>query len=90
MNRAMVLDFAHPAEHEPWLGYDEADVRDVLEKFSILGDAAVKSAIVYERLHKNRPAVVEYDKEAYEPAPKTQQPAAAQPSVPAAPTGTAA
>jgi hypothetical protein len=63
MKRDMVVNYVHPAEHEPWLGYDNMDVRDVLEKFSLMGPDAIDRAVVYEKAHKNRPAVVEYDAE---------------------------
>jgi hypothetical protein len=71
MNRQSILEFVHPAEHEPWLGYDDADVRDVLEKLAILSDPQVSDAIAYESAHKARPAVTEWDRESYE-GPQSQ------------------
>jgi hypothetical protein len=68
MNRPLIIDFISPAEREPWMSYDEYDVRMVLEKFSIISDAAVADALAYERAHKNRPAITEWDRSIYEGA----------------------
>jgi hypothetical protein len=68
MNRPLIIDFVSPAEREPWMNYDEYDIRMVLEKFSLLSDAAVADAIAYERAHKTRPAILEWDRSIYEGA----------------------
>lgn len=63
MRREQILNFVHPAEREPWAGYNNMDVNGIAEKFLILSDIQVEEAKVYERAHANRPAVVEWDKE---------------------------
>ncbi len=66
MARTPILDFVSPKEREPFEGFDQMEVRQILEKFSVLSDPAVKDAIEYEKIHKNRPAVVDYDRGIYE------------------------
>ena len=82
MNRSQIIAFVTPAEKEPWSGYDEASIGDILEKFSILSDAAVAEAKMYEANHRARPIIMEYDRATYEP---TQEPEGAAPAQPASP-----
>jgi hypothetical protein len=73
MSRADIVDFVSVREREPFDGFDQWDVRQILEKFSVSSDPLVKDAIAYEREHKNRPAIVEWDRGIYEG--EIQQPA---------------
>lgn len=66
MSRRPILDFVSATQREPWEGYDQLDVRQIIEHFSVIPDRSVEDAIRYEREHKNRPAIVEYDREVYE------------------------
>lgn len=72
MLRSTIIDFVSPAEREPFSGYDQMSVGEILEKFAVISDPAVSDALAYEKAHKNRPAIVEYEREIYE----HQQPAA--------------
>lgn len=71
MNRQGIVEFVTPAEREPFPDYDEKSTREVLDKFTVLSAPAIADAIAYEKAHKNRVAIVEYD-ETYEPA-QTQE-----------------
>lgn len=66
LNRAGIVHFISPAEREPWPEYDQRSVQEIVEKFSILSDPAVDDAIAYERAHKNRPMIAEWDRESFE------------------------
>ena len=66
LNRRVIVDYVSPAEREPWEDYDSKDVREILEKFSVVPDSAVADAIAYERSLKNRDAITTYDREVYE------------------------
>jgi hypothetical protein len=41
-------------------------VREICDKFMISSPPVVADAISYERAHKARPAIVEFDRETYE------------------------
>jgi hypothetical protein len=71
--RAQILDFVGPAQQEPFAGYDNMEVRGIIEKFSVMPDPAVQDAIRYEKAHKNRPAIVEYDRSIYEGAHEPEE-----------------
>jgi hypothetical protein len=71
MNRTQITSFVAPSEKEPFEGYDSMGVNEILEKFSILSDAQVEEAIIYETNHRQRPAILEYDRATYE---KTDSP----------------
>jgi hypothetical protein len=68
MRRQPILDFVSAREREPFQGYDQMEIRQILEKFSVLPDPSVADAVAYEREHKKRPAITEYDRDVYEPA----------------------
>lgn len=67
MNRRVIVEYTPPIEREPWLGYSELGVGEVLAKMAVLSDSAVQEVINYERLHRKRPAVITFEKEVYEP-----------------------
>jgi hypothetical protein len=77
MNRAEIVDFVAPSEREPWVGYDEDGLREILEKLDVLDDNSVQEAIVYEFNHKNRPAIITFEKDAYRGEAETEAAAAA-------------
>lgn len=77
LNRSQIVDYVAPAEREPWEGYDILSVTDVLDKFAISSDSFVKDSIAYERAHKNREAIVGYDREIYEGSDKPKTAGAA-------------
>lgn len=64
MKRSSILDYQAPIEREPWTGYDELAVREVLSKLDVLGEDAVKEVQAYEFAHRKRPAILSYEKEA--------------------------
>lgn len=66
MNRESIIDYVAPSEREPFSGYSDMGVRDILEKMSILDDQAVQDIIVYEMHHSKRPAIIEFEPETYE------------------------
>lgn len=66
MNRGMVVHFTAPVEREPFVGYDEMHVREVLSKLAILSDRDVQDVINYELAHRRRPAIVQYEREEVE------------------------
>lgn len=63
MRRPMITGFVHPAEREPFLGFDGMDVTAIWEKFELFPDSQVNDAKAYERAHQNRPAIVEWERE---------------------------
>ena len=67
LRRLAILNYVAPSEREPWEGFTNAGVRDILEKFSIMSDKAVQEAIVYEMGHNKRPAIISYERDLYEP-----------------------
>lgn len=69
MNRRSIVEYTAPIEREPWSGYSELGYGEVLAKMAVLSDAAVQEIINYERLHRNRPAVITFEKEIYESHP---------------------
>lgn len=89
MNRGQIIAFVTPAEKEPWASYDEASIGDILEKFSVLSDAAVAEAKMYEANHRARPIILDYDRATYEPTPEpgvaTQPESAIPPPPPVVP-----
>jgi hypothetical protein len=77
MGREMIASFVHPAEREPFLGYDGMDLRSILEKLEILPDGQVGEVKVYEAAHQNRPAIVEWERETTAQAEGIAEPAGA-------------
>lgn len=75
MNRTNITGFTTSVEREPFAGYTGMATRDILEKMAVLSEPAIQSVIVYEKGHQNRPAIVEYEREVFEP--QTAQVAAA-------------
>lgn len=63
MRREMITGFVHPSERPPFYGYDEMDLRQILDKLELLGENQIGEAKIYEAAHLNRPAVVEFEKE---------------------------
>lgn len=76
MNRDPIMDFTAPVEREPFTGYDDMGIRDVLSKMAILSDPDVADVIRYEKAHQNRPAITEYEKEEYNSPSAPSAPAA--------------
>lgn len=68
MRRDEIVSFVHPAERQPFMGYDLMDLRGILEKLEILPADQVRDAITYEKAHQNRPAIVEFESESAEVA----------------------
>lgn len=66
LKRQVILDYTPPAEREPWLGYEQLNVREVLDKMSLVGPAAVEEIRTYEAAHRKRPAILEYEADAEE------------------------
>lgn len=64
MKRGIILDFVAPIEREPWHGYDDMNVRDVLSKLDVLSPEAVAEVLTYEHAHRKRPAILSYEKDA--------------------------
>lgn len=67
LNREPIMNYVAPVEREPWVGYNEDGVREILERLSRLDDTSVQQVIVYEMNHQKRPAIISYEKETYEP-----------------------
>lgn len=65
MNRSMIVEYTAPVEREPFGGYDDMAVREILAKFAILDDRSVQEAINYETAHRKRPAIIQYEKEEF-------------------------
>jgi hypothetical protein len=65
-NRTQIVDYVHPSDREPFSGYDSWTVRQVLEKFAVTPDTVVRDALAYERAHKNRDAITEWDRATYD------------------------
>lgn len=63
MGREMIVSFVHATERQPWNGYDEMELRDILEKMEAIGADQRHDVVLYEQAHKDRPAIVEYDAE---------------------------
>ena len=66
MNRSVITGFTAPVEREPFVGYAEMGVREVLNKMAILSDPDVRDVINYELGHRRRPAIIQYEKESYD------------------------
>jgi hypothetical protein len=66
LNRGAIVDFVGPAEQEPWQGYSELGIREVIDKMAILDDATISEVIVYEMDHMRRPAIIQWERETYE------------------------
>lgn len=76
MNRSMIMDFTAPVEREPFTGYDELHIRDILAKLAVLSDRDVTDVIQYEGSRQNRPAIMQYERESYEASSAAATPAA--------------
>jgi hypothetical protein len=63
MNRETIINFVVPSEREPWNEYDQMATRDILDKLDILDPQSVQDTIVYELMHKKRPAILEFQPE---------------------------
>jgi hypothetical protein len=63
MKREQISGFVHPAEHEPFTGYTNMSVSEILDKLEIVPDIIVEEAKVYEAYHQNRVAITEFEKE---------------------------
>lgn len=78
MNREMIINYVAPSEREPFNGFNDMGVREILEKMSILDDGTNQEIIIYEMNHQKRPAVIEFEKEYEEPEvedEKSEEPA---------------
>lgn len=67
LKRARILDYTAPVEREPWQGYNDLNVREILEKLDVLSAKDVSEALSYESAHRKRPAIITYEPT---PAPK--------------------
>lgn len=63
LNRDTIIDFVAPSEREPYEGYSDQGVRDILEKMDLLDEESCRDIILYEMNHGKRPAIIEYVKE---------------------------
>lgn len=72
LNRPTIIEFVAPSEREPWHGYSEDGIREILEKMSLYEDDKIQEIITYEMHHQKRPAVLEYEAESYEPQKNEQ------------------
>lgn len=61
--RTSILEYLAPVEREPFYGYDDMGIRDVMEKLDILSPEAVQETISYEMAHRKRPAIINYERE---------------------------
>lgn len=77
LQRQVIMEHIAPAERPPFVGYNEASIRDILERMSMLDPEGVQRVIVYEMSHQRRPAIIEYDPGSYDGSPSQQVPAAA-------------
>lgn len=66
MNRSMIVDYTAPVEREPFTGYNEMGIREVLAKLAILDDRSIAEVAAYEVAHRRRPAIIQYEREVYE------------------------
>lgn len=66
LNRQVIIDYVAPAERPPFIGYDEMPVREVLEKLALVSADAVQEVISYEMAHRKRPAIITYERAAFE------------------------
>jgi hypothetical protein len=84
MNRGVITDYVSPSEREPFAGYEQMALGDILEKFSILSEPQVQEAKMYEQAHKQRPVILEYERAAFEgdPAIAAKSPAVSLPVEP--------
>lgn len=85
MNRSEIVYYVAPAEKAPFDRYDEMSIGDILEKFSILSDADIAEAKLYESNHQQRPVILEYDKTLYERTEISEPVAVESPLPPVAP-----
>lgn len=63
LNRQPIVNYVAPIERPPFHGYDDINVRDLLEKLEVLSDDAVAEVKTYEFGHGKRPAILEFEKE---------------------------
>lgn len=68
LNRQQIIDYIAPVEHEPWDGYDTASTRDITEKMDVISDPERREVIAYEKAHKGRAAIVEFEPPPSQPA----------------------
>lgn len=66
LNRPSIIEFVAPSEREPWHGYSEDGIREILDKMSIFEDDRIQEIITYEMNHAKRPAILEYEPESYD------------------------
>jgi hypothetical protein len=64
--RDIIINYVHPAERPPFLGYDDASATDICDKLELLPDAQVAEAKIYEAAHQNRPLVMTFEKDPIE------------------------
>lgn len=68
-HRAGILDYLAPVERQPFWGYDDLQVREILQKMESLTPEAVADVKTYESAHRDRPAIITFEKDEA-PAPK--------------------
>jgi len=61
--RPEILDHTPPCEREPFIGYDELSVREVLVQLEAMPAEDVAEVITYEVGHRSRPAIVSFEPE---------------------------
>ena len=64
LNRAPIVEYTAPAERQPWVGYDDLNVREVIEKLNLLAPQAIQEVQAYEYAHRKRPAIISYESDA--------------------------
>jgi len=74
LGRSSIADYVAPSEREPWAGYDNSTISQILEKMSVMDDKTCGEAVIYEMAHSRRPAIITWDRLTYEGT--TQEPEA--------------
>ena len=63
LNRRIILDHISPSEQEPFPGFVDMGVSEILEKMDLLDDKSVSDIIYYEMHHQKRPLIIEFARE---------------------------
>jgi hypothetical protein len=63
MNRNNIIDYVAPSEREPFHGFEDMGVKEVLDKMDLLDEQAIQDIITFEMYHQKRPAIIEFEPE---------------------------
>lgn len=63
MNRSSIIHYTAPSEREPFTGFNDMGIRDVMDKMDLLDDNTNNEIMTYEMFHQKRPAIIEYTRE---------------------------